>query len=49
VHTTIREANAKLPTGAARTPELPADTTSHNLRHHFASVLLAAGESATHF
>lgn len=25
--------------------ELPAGTTSHDLRHHFASVLLAAGES----
>ena len=24
---------------------LPASTTSHDLRHHFASVLLAAGES----
>ncbi|WP_342777345.1 tyrosine-type recombinase/integrase [Modestobacter excelsi] len=25
---------------------LPAGTTSHDLRHHFASLLLAAGESA---
>jgi hypothetical protein len=25
--------------------ELPAGTTSHALRHHYASVLLAAGES----
>lgn len=39
----IRKANAKLPAGAARAAELPADTTSHDLRHHFAS--LAAGES----
>ncbi len=30
---------------AVRSAELPASTTSHDLRHHFASVLLAAGES----
>lgn len=30
---------------AARKAKLPAGTTSHDLRHHFASVLLAAGES----
>ena len=30
---------------AARKAGLPAGTTSHDLRHHFASVLLAAGES----
>jgi integrase len=42
---TIRAANAKLPTGAARAVELPVGTASHDLRHHFASVLLAAGES----
>jgi integrase len=28
-----------------RTAKLPASTTTHDLRHHFASVLLAAGES----
>jgi integrase len=44
-NTTIREANAKLPAGALRAVELPAGTTSHDLRHHFASVVLAAGES----
>ncbi len=44
-NTAIREVNAKLAAGAARAAELPAGTTSHNLRHHFASVLLAAGES----
>lgn len=26
-------------------PTIPADTTPHDLRHHYASVLLAAGES----
>jgi integrase len=30
---------------AVREAGLPAGTTSHHLRHHFASVLLAAGES----
>lgn len=30
---------------AAGTAELPTDTTSHTMRHHYASVLLAAGES----
>jgi integrase len=30
---------------AVRTAGLPAGTTSHHLRHHFASALLAAGES----
>ena len=30
---------------AVRRAELPQGTTSHDLRHHFASVLLAAGES----
>jgi len=30
---------------AVRMAGLPAGTTSHHLRHHFASVLLAAGES----
>lgn len=30
---------------AVRTAKLPKGTTSHDLRHHFASVLLAAGES----
>lgn len=30
---------------AATAAKLPASTTSHDLRHHFASVLLAAGES----
>ena len=30
---------------AVRRAGLPAGTTSHHLRHHFASVLLAAGES----
>lgn len=30
---------------AVRAAGLPADTTTHDLRHHFASVLLAAGES----
>ena len=30
---------------AVRKAGLPAGTTSHYLRHHFASVLLAAGES----
>ncbi|HKR49675.1 MAG TPA: hypothetical protein VJT72_08875 [Pseudonocardiaceae bacterium] len=49
LNTTIRKANAKLPTGAARAPELPADTTTHDLRHHFASVLqvsrIASGAS----
>lgn len=44
-NTRIREANAKLPAGAARAVELPAGTTTHDLRHHFASVLLQAGES----
>lgn len=44
-NTRIAEANAKLPAGAVRAAELPADTTTHDLRHHFASVLLAAGES----
>ncbi|MGH3942647.1 MAG: tyrosine-type recombinase/integrase [Pseudonocardiaceae bacterium] len=44
----IRKANAMLPAGAAKAaelPELPSGTTTHDLRHHFASVLLAAGES----
>lgn len=44
-NTAIRKANGKLPTGAAPAVELPAGTTSHDLRHHYASVLLAAGES----
>lgn len=39
VNTTIREANAKLPADTAQAAELPASTTSHDLRHHFASVL----------
>ena len=43
--TTIREANATLPAGAAQAAELPTATTSHDLRHHFASVLLASGQS----
>jgi integrase len=30
---------------AVKTAELPAGTTSHALPHHYASVLLAAGES----
>jgi integrase len=30
---------------AVRRASLPAGTTSHDLRHHYASVLLAAGES----
>ena len=30
---------------AVRKAGLPTGTTSHHLRHHFASVLLAAGES----
>ena len=30
---------------AVKKAELPAGTTSHSLRHHYASVLLAAGES----
>jgi integrase len=30
---------------AVRRAGLPAGTTSHSLRHHYASVLLAAGES----
>lgn len=38
-NTTIRKANAKLPAGTAQAAELPASTTSHDLRHHFASVL----------
>lgn len=41
----IREANKKARDGDERAAELPADTTSHALRHHYASVLLAAGES----
>ncbi|MGH3785094.1 MAG: tyrosine-type recombinase/integrase [Pseudonocardiaceae bacterium] len=36
VNTTIRKANAKLPADAPREPEL--HITSHDLRHHFASV-----------
>jgi integrase len=44
-NTTIRKANARLPKGAAHAAQLPAGTTSHDLRHHFASVLLQAGES----
>ncbi|GAA3172767.1 site-specific integrase [Blastococcus jejuensis] len=32
-------------TAAAKRAGLPAGTTSHDLRHHYASVLLAAGES----
>jgi len=42
---TIREANQKAARGAERAVELAADTTSHDLRHHYASVLLAARES----
>ncbi|MBN9737315.1 MULTISPECIES: site-specific integrase [unclassified Pseudonocardia] len=30
---------------AVRRTDLPASTTSHDLRHHYASILLAAGES----
>jgi site-specific recombinase XerD len=30
---------------AAKSAGLPAGVTSHDLRHHYASVLLAAGES----
>jgi integrase len=30
---------------AVKSANLPADTTTHDLRHHYASVLLAAGES----
>jgi hypothetical protein len=37
-NTTIRAANAKLPAGAAKAVALPASTTSHDLRHHSASV-----------
>lgn len=37
VNATIREANAKLPAGAARAAEL--SVTTHDLRHHFASML----------
>jgi integrase len=32
-------------TGAVKRAGLPAGTTTHDLRHHYASVLLAAGES----
>ncbi len=32
-------------TAAVKKAKLPAGTTSHDLRHHYASVLLAAGES----
>ena len=32
-------------TAAAKRGGLPSGTTSHDLRHHYASVLLAAGES----
>jgi integrase len=32
-------------TAAVERAGLPAGTTSHDLRHHYASVLLAAGES----
>ena len=35
----------KRATAAAKRAGLPAGTTSHDLRHHYASVLLAAGES----
>ncbi|MGH3798186.1 MAG: tyrosine-type recombinase/integrase [Pseudonocardiaceae bacterium] len=45
VKAAIREANATLPKGAEKAPEIAAGTTSHDLRHHFASVLLQAGES----
>lgn len=43
---TIAKRNAKLPENSdKRRSPLPADTTPHDLRHHYASVLLAAGES----
>lgn len=37
--------SSKLPKRAEKAPEIPVATTSHDLRHHFAAVLLAAGES----
>jgi integrase len=40
-----REYYGALFTAAAKRAGLPAGTTSHDLRHHYASVLLAAGES----
>ncbi len=36
---------AQIFASAVRRAELPAGTTTHDLRHHYASVLLAAGES----
>jgi integrase len=40
-----REYYGALFTAAAKRAGLPSGTTSHDLRHHYASVLLAAGES----
>ena len=40
-----REYYGALFTAAAKRAGPPAGTTSHDLRHHYASVLLAAGES----
>lgn len=40
-----REYYGALFTAAAKRAGLPAGTTTHDLRHHYASVLLAAGES----
>lgn len=36
---------ARMFTAAVKRAGLPAGTTTHDLRHHYASVLLAAGES----
>ena len=38
--------DARIFASAVKKAELPPGTTSHALRHHYASVLLAAGESA---
>ncbi|MCU1668041.1 MAG: integrase family protein [Blastococcus sp.] len=40
-----REYYGEIFTAAVKRADLPAGTTSHDLRHHYASVLLAAGES----
>jgi integrase len=44
-HVYGREYYGALFTAAAKRAGLPEGTTSHDLRHHYASVLLAAGES----
>jgi integrase len=41
----VRSPSAHISAAAVKRAALPVGTTTHDLRHHYASVLLAAGES----